>query len=39
MDKLKEWEERIQRQPREEVANLDYMELLMECRIVGNDGE
>ena len=34
MDKLKEWEERIQKEPQSEVANLEYMELLVECRIL-----
>ncbi len=36
MDKLKAWEARIQKEPQEEVANLDYLELLEECRIIEN---
>ena len=33
-DKLAEWEERITREPRDEVANVEFMELLYECRIL-----
>lgn len=33
-DKLTEWESRITQPPREEVANLEYLELLFECRII-----
>lgn len=34
VDKLKEWEERIAQAPQAEVANIDYLELLAECRIL-----
>ena len=33
-DKVAEWEARIAREPREEVANIEYLELLYECRIL-----
>lgn len=34
MDKLEAWEDRISQPPRQEVANLDYIDLLVECRIM-----
>lgn len=34
MDKLQEWEARILQAPRAEVANIDYVDLLVECRIL-----
>ena len=34
VDKLQDWEERISNPPKAEVANLDYMDLLRECRII-----
>ena len=34
MDKLQAWEERIAKEPREEVANIEHLELLAECRIL-----
>lgn len=34
VDKLEAWEERIQKEPQAEVANLEYLELLAECRIL-----
>ena len=33
-DKLLAWEERITQEPRDEVANVEYIELLYECRII-----
>jgi len=33
-DKLLAWEARISEMPQEEVANVEYMELLYECRII-----
>lgn len=33
-EKLAEWEARITQPPKEEVANLEYLELLCECRII-----
>ena len=34
MDKLQRWLERIQRAPKQEVANLDHWDLLLEMRVV-----
>lgn len=33
-DKVAEWQERISQEPQEEVANVEYMDLLWECRII-----
>ena len=33
-DILLAWQERIAQKPQEEVANLEYLELLWECRII-----
>ena len=33
-DKVAEWQERITQKPQDEVANVEYMELLWECRII-----
>ena len=34
VDKLQAWAERIERPPRDEVASIEYIELLIECRII-----
>jgi len=36
-DKLTAWEERITREPKDEVANLEYINLLYECRIIEDE--
>ncbi len=33
-EKLAAWEARIAQEPSDEVANLEYLELLYECRII-----
>ena len=37
-EKLAAWEARITQEPKSEVANLDYIELLVECRILEDAG-
>lgn len=36
-EKILAWEERITKEPQEEVANLEYIELLWECRIIAEE--